>query len=445
MFCTNCGKPNETGARFCGSCGQSIGKAGRNGWMIAIVLGCMLVLGGVGYGFSQVLGGDVKSTNKTEPLEETKPPAQTETALVENESSEKTQAPPKEKEKTEIIEETLPRVFTILTEEGQGSGFLYARGGLIVTNAHVVAGYTDVIVRNSKGEDAAGKVIGISDQSDVALIQSEAYRRLRPLRTESAETPIGTEVIALGSPTGLENTASIGYLTGLNRDIELGFVYEKAYQIDAQIDNGSSGGPLIDAKSGKVIGINSLIMSDNRRFGFSIPLYTVAPLIDSWVSNPMTEQQVASVFGIYENYAVATTGDGTNYYEEEEFNSESAGYLDPDMLEEFILQFRSTYEMALYYEDFYFIEEFLLPGSSAHKEYRDYFDEIADQGMHFEFHENIVTDVAIQNDSAHISTYETFNFINASGNERFYEKEKIYEVVLDNEGYYRIKRVENKQ
>ncbi|MFS0576623.1 trypsin-like peptidase domain-containing protein [Sporosarcina sp. 179-K 3D1 HS] len=454
MFCINCGHQNQKEARFCGGCGQAMGKTGRTGWMIAIAIGCLLVLGGVGYGFSQVLGtGDARTVSHVEPLSEREPAPLNEAPEASVQKAET--PPPKEKEKTQVIQETLPRVFTIFTESGLGSGFLYAKGGLIVTNAHVVAGYTDVVVRNSDGKDAAGKVIGISDKYDVALIRSDAYRNLQPLRAESIETPIGTEVIALGSPTGLENTASIGYLTGLNRDIELGFIYEKAYQIDAQIDSGSSGGPLLDAKTGKVIGINSLIMTDNRRFGFSIPLYTVTPLIDSWVKNPMTERQVASVFGVYENYAVADSHDDETYYDDytefyedgeggEDYYPESAGYFDPDHLEDFIIEFRSTYETALYYEEFHFIEDFLLPGSSAYKEYRDYFKEIADQGMHFEFYENVVTDLTIQNDTALLSTYETFNFTNAEGDERFYEKEKVYEVLLDEEGYYRINRVENK-
>ena len=81
-------------------------------------------------------------------------------------------------------------------------------------------------------------------------------------------------MIALGSPQGFENSASIGYLTGVNRDIEFGFLYEHLYQIDAQIDQGSSGGPLIDAKTGKVIGINSLSFKENDVFGFSIPMKT---------------------------------------------------------------------------------------------------------------------------------------------------------------------------
>ena len=64
-----------------------------------------------------------------------------------------------QKDKTKVIQETMPKVFTILTEVGQGSGFLYEQGGYIVTNAHVVAGYTDVIVRNSAGKTRVQKLL----------------------------------------------------------------------------------------------------------------------------------------------------------------------------------------------------------------------------------------------------------------------------------------------
>ena len=93
---------------------------------------------------------------------------------------------------------------------------------------------------------------------------------------------IGTEVIALGSPQGLENSASIGYLTGINRTIDMDFSYENVYQVDAQIDQGSSGGPLLDAKTGKVIGINSLLYTKNNSFAFSIPMHSMIDLLDSW-------------------------------------------------------------------------------------------------------------------------------------------------------------------
>ncbi|RKJ31975.1 hypothetical protein D7X33_39935, partial [Butyricicoccus sp. 1XD8-22] len=210
-----------------------------------------------------------------------------------------------EKEKTQIIKESMPKVFTILTEDSLGSGFLYKNGGYIVTNAHVVAGYTDVLVRNSAGQEYPGRVIGISDTSDIALIYCENYEETEPLPMEMNTSDIGIEVIAIGSPQGFENSATFGYLTGTNREMHiegLNFDYDELYQIDAQIDQGSSGGPLFDATTGKVIGINSLIYTENETFGFAIPLYSVSAQFDTWIDNPMTPEEVIAV-NVYVDYA----------------------------------------------------------------------------------------------------------------------------------------------
>ena len=100
------------------------------------------------------------------------------------------------------------------------------------------------------------------------------YQDTEPLGMETAESPIGLEVIAFGSPQGFENSASIGYITGNKRDMKLeNFIYKQIYQVDAQIDKGSSGGPLVDVNTGKVIGINSLLYTTDTstNFAFSIP------------------------------------------------------------------------------------------------------------------------------------------------------------------------------
>lgn len=146
---------------------------------------------------------------------------------------------------------------------------------MVVTNAHVVSGYTDVIVRNINGQDHEGTVVGISAESDIALIQVNDLTGIEPLEAEMATTDVGTEVIALGSPSGFENTASMGYLTGIDRDFYQEFTYENIYQIDAALAPGSSGGPLLDAGTGKVIGINSLLFPEGDSIGFSIPLYSM--------------------------------------------------------------------------------------------------------------------------------------------------------------------------
>lgn len=449
MFCSGCGFKNEQAANFCGSCGKPMQKKSHTGWMLLTIFVCLLVLGGVGYAFIQITKQEAPTTSTLADENPKEEPVAQPVRIIEREVvAERPVNKPIEKEKTALIEETLPRVFTILTTDGFGSGFLYAKGGFIVTNAHVVAGYTDVVVRNSVGREAPGKVIGISDKYDVALIQSDTYKDINPLQTEFNETKVGTEVIALGSPTGLENTASVGYLTGVGRNFVNEFIYEKAYQVDVQVETGSSGGPLIDAKTGKVIGINSLLLEKNRRIGFSIPLYTMTHIIDDWIKNPMSDRQVASVFGVYDDYGASSSYNFDSYDEDsnqgEIEDYEGDVYFYEEWLQDFILEFRAVYEEALFYENFYQIEPYLLPGSVAYSEFADYFAEISGEGMHFEFIENTVTEVTIYDEHAVVSTYETLNFRNNAGNEKYYVKEKNYEVVIHTDGTYRIRDVSNR-
>lgn len=358
------------------------------------------------------------------------------------------------KEKTQIIKESMPKVFTVITGNSQGSGFLYKDGGYIVTNAHVVAGFTDVILRNHAGQESPAVVIGISDRTDVALLHSQEYANAQPFEIEKEETAIGTEVIAIGSPQGLENSASIGYLTGTNRDYQLDFVYEGLYQIDAQISEGSSGGPLLDGKTGKVIGINSLLYTPNNSFGFSIPLYTVTPLIEGWIREPMSKTAVASLFDAYADYNFSNEEE--QYYEEyeeywdyysedsseedynEEYWNEYSYSFDEESLTNFILAFRDYYELALYYKDFYWIADMLLPNSTAYLELEEYLYDISGEEYFFDFLSNTITNIEMYDNYALVSTNEQFNFYDATGAETFYDRYKIYTVIINGEGYYQI-------
>lgn len=202
--------------------------------------------------------------------------------------------------KTEIIKAAQEKVYTIKTDSAYGSGFLYTNSGAVVTSAHLVLGFYKVLVRDNMGNEEAGRVIGVSEVSDIALIQVDAFDGTAPLAIEAEPAEVGTEVIALGSPSGFENTASTGYLTGLDRNFEQDFMYEDLYQIDVQMALGSSGGPLIDAATGKVIGINSLLLVESDGMGFSIPMHTVDSQLTEWAANPMSEEQVQEVFDAYE-------------------------------------------------------------------------------------------------------------------------------------------------
>ncbi|GKV69304.1 hypothetical protein NCCP2716_18020 [Sporosarcina sp. NCCP-2716] len=472
MFCKHCGTQNDTDSKFCSSCGKPT-KSAPAKWVLPVVLTCILLLAGsaagIGYAtdwdFSRLLKvSDSRSTESDPPAlaeEQQKLPV---TAQQSPAKQGKQQNPAKEKEKTEVIKESLPRVFTIFTRDGLGSGFLYKKGGLIVTNAHVVAGYTDVVVRNSDGKDAAGKVIGISDKYDVALIRSSAYAQLPPLISETEESPIGTEVIALGSPQGFENSASVGYLTGLNRDMELNFIYEKIYQIDAQIDQGSSGGPLLDAKTGKVIGINSLLYKENNTFGFSIPMHSVLSLINQWAASPMSETAVASLFGVYDSYTASSNSDSGHEYDDDytDFyddsyedgygnDSEDSGSDDSysydsgfseDELYNFLSGFRMDYENSLVYkEGFSAIAGYLLPGTPTAGAFEKFVDEVAADDRMYEFYDSEILDIDIQEDRALLTMYLSYSVADSKGEQNFFEKRKVYTIITDDFGYYQISNV----
>lgn len=455
MNCGVCGNDNISSAKFCIHCGnQIIDKPDmpektrrRIPWFWIAIFTSLLAVAGIGFGIFTVVNQPEKVGKiETVAAKEQKP------IVVEKDSEEPKQ---KQKEKTQIIKESQGRVYTILTETSLGSGFLFEQKGTVVTNAHVVAGYTEVVVRNKNGQQTTGQVIGISDIYDVALIQVDAYAGAKPLETETNVTVIGSEVIALGSPQGFENSASIGYLTGLNRSFESDFQYENVYQIDAQISPGSSGGPLLDAKTGKVIGINSILLSADQSIGFSIPFYTMEPLLRGWSNSPMSPTEVANVFSFYDDYVYESTeSEETVTYDEESEESEESlepevpieeeeqesveeesYYFDEETLTEFTLFFRDSYEDALLYEEFYFIEDMLLYDSEAYWDMSDYIDEITGAGMVFDFISNEVTDIDIKSDHAVVSTFEVFEFMDASGEWTTYERNKEYVIVIEGEWY----------
>ncbi|WKA53982.1 trypsin-like peptidase domain-containing protein [Planococcus shixiaomingii] len=451
MFCSNCGQKNEEGAKFCRDCGQPMELGKKNAskqkkLMTGLIVG-VIVTGG-GFGLQQFLANEtekeVASVSETKQVaaKEKEPEEQPKKSVTADKAAEKKE-PAKEqkakvevqkKEKKTIIKETQQKVYTIFTGEGQGSGFLFTKGGTVVTNAHVVAGYTDVTVRNKDGQEYPGRVIGISDVEDIALIQVDAFNGTAPLSVELNVTDVGAEVIALGSPNGLENSASIGYLTGTGRDIVFEFQYEDVYQVDVQIAPGSSGGPLIDAESGNVIGINSLLYNEGNAIGFSIPMHSVTNTLKGWASNPMSSGEVAALFGVYDDY------ESYSYDEESasdaDENTTDNVVFEEAALSEFLGNYRYNYELALDNEDFSYVSGYLLSDSLIYSEVAEYIEEIRGKGMLFDFTENTVLSVDIYEKYALVRTYEAFDFMNAAGEWTVEERTKTYTVVKDNYGYY---------
>lgn len=190
----------------------------------------------------------------------------------------------------EVIHQSQKLVVKIELEDGSlGSGFLYNDKGDIITNAHVAANAEKVKVVTADSREFSGTVIGISDKVDVAVIRVPDLAGTEPLKVaKNRKAELGDEVLALGSPLGLQNTVTTGIISGVDRDFDLEpFHYENAYQISAPIAPGNSGGPLIDSKTGEVLGINSAA-SNQGTIGFSIPIPNIISLAEGWSAAPMT-------------------------------------------------------------------------------------------------------------------------------------------------------------
>jgi S1-C subfamily serine protease len=174
---------------------------------------------------------------------------------IEVESEKKEQVP---QELKEIIFESQKLVVKIELPDGSfGSGFLYNDKGDVITNAHVVANAKDVKVITVDSKELTGEVIGISNDTDVAVVRVPDLEGTEPFRlAKTRKAELGDEVIALGSPLGLQNTVTTGIVSGVGRSFDIdSFKYEDVFQISAPIAPGNSGGPLIDTSSGEVVGL----------------------------------------------------------------------------------------------------------------------------------------------------------------------------------------------
>ncbi len=171
----------------------------------------------------------------------------------------------------------------------QGSGFVVARDGVILTNAHVITnvaespddvrGASAVYVEFTDGERVAAEVVGWDLFSDVGVVRvSPDDHALAPVPLgRSSTVRVGEPVAAIGSPFGQQTSLSVGVVAAIGRSIDSlapGFAVANAIQTDAPINRGNSGGPMFDA-AGRVIGINAQIRSTSgtaEGVGFAIPI-----------------------------------------------------------------------------------------------------------------------------------------------------------------------------
>ena len=181
----------------------------------------------------------------------------------------------------DVYRNASPSVVAISVETeaggGSGSGFVIDKNGHIVTNAHVVDEAREIVVNFFDGAKVRGTIIGIDRASDLAVIKVELpAEQLSPIPfADSQDLGIGQTVLAIGSPFGQGWTLTSGIISALDRTIRglTEFSIGGVIQTDASINPGNSGGPLINL-DGKVIGVNSQIISETRSsagVGFAIP------------------------------------------------------------------------------------------------------------------------------------------------------------------------------
>jgi putative serine protease PepD len=183
--------------------------------------------------------------------------------------------------------------------QGTGSGFVVSSDGLIVTNAHVVDGASEVAVKiGTDGEQLPAEIVGLDASQDLALLDVDADDLPTLELGDSDGVEVGDTTYAIGNPYGLDHTFTSGIVSALDRQLQApdGATISGAIQTDAAINPGNSGGPLLD-EDGKVIGVNSQIATGgnaqggNVGIGFAIPAETVSQFVEQARSGELEQEQ----------------------------------------------------------------------------------------------------------------------------------------------------------
>jgi putative serine protease PepD len=282
--------------------GQKPPRRVRRGTLAAIAAAA-LVAGGVGGTVGAFIGSDGAN----------QPTSTATTATTTSSSTTGTEGT----DVSAVAAKVMPSVVQVNVQlangEGIGSGVIISSDGRILTNNHVVSGAEQVTVTLSDGREVAAKVLGTDPSSDLAVIQAQGVSGLTAATFGNSDNvKVGDEVIAIGSPGGLQGTVTTGIVSALDRKVTVsdeeqqqqgqqGFPFSQqqdssgsgtttyqAIQTDAAINQGNSGGPLFNGQ-GQVIGINSAMYSPvtgpdgsagSVGIGFAIPSNQAQQVID---------------------------------------------------------------------------------------------------------------------------------------------------------------------
>lgn len=177
----------------------------------------------------------------------------------------------------------------VIQSEGSGSGSIWDHDGHILTNYHVIRGASQMVITMHDGDQYDASLVGHDISNDIAVLKIDpGDNSLRPISVGRSERlRVGQRVFALGSPLGLEQTMTAGIVSSLNRTIPSlsKRTMRSIIQIDAALNRGNSGGPLLNSR-GELVGMNTAIASrvgENSGIGFAIPSATIIRVVSQLI------------------------------------------------------------------------------------------------------------------------------------------------------------------
>ena len=328
-----------------------------------------------------------------------------------------------ERDLSMIIANAKVHVYTINTDLEQGSGFLFNTKGDILTNAHVAKGASYVTLTNSDGQQFNGEVIGISDTVDIALIRVHELAGKQPMALEVSKVPIGTEVFALGSPENIANTSTEGKILSTGKSFYDDYQYNNLYEMDALIKKGSSGGPLIDAKTERILGINSIYLLDNPKIAYAIPIYTVIDQVNEWAANPIIDSS----------------------WSEDHMQHIEDAFFAKELLDGFIKSYYELIPYSLNDKNVDYYITYLLSGSGGEAEGKKLVEQYREAHRVFDAVDPTIINIEIGEDEATVEAKSVFTYHDKESDEvHTIDHHAIYTVIIDEYGDYKIKGIETK-
>ncbi|MCW4022880.1 MAG: trypsin-like peptidase domain-containing protein [Candidatus Bathyarchaeota archaeon] len=182
----------------------------------------------------------------------------------------------------QVYAEAHKSVVLITTPTGQGSGFLFGDSNTIVTNYHMVTEETEIEIQYFDGSRTNASIIGSDPYSDLSVLEvSTTPEEAKPLQFSNLTIGVGQQAVAIGNPLGSTDSLSVGYISQVNKLIDIDPIIIPVYQLDLTITFGSSGGPLLDM-SGNLIGVTNA--GTSYGLNYAIPLNILQRVLPALIS-----------------------------------------------------------------------------------------------------------------------------------------------------------------